>query len=1100
MMPRFSFVLLLSLAAAAYGQSNFAHLHGIVRDPQGRPIAGASVTINSQTTVLSRRGSTNSQGLYEAPLIPAGTYAVIASAQGFAPVQEKITLEVDQNIALDFDLQLASLSQSVSVRAGSAVMDSTKTSVGEVIEPQDIANLPLNGRMVLDLVATVPGAHPGSGAQSGDATPLYWRPGQDSALSIGGARPNANFYLLDGAINTDPTFWAQNISLSLDAIQEFRVDTSTYSANEGGAGGGQVNIVTRSGTSTFHGALYDYVRNGALDATSFEQMGSNNYLVQNQFGGAVGGPLPHLGKTYFFTNYEAYRHAQADTAIGTVPTLAEINGDFSQSGVNIYDPTTSTSSGSGVTRSQFSGNAIPQNRISSVAQQFMLQYLPRPNMGAGGVDSNNYMDVRNEEQNWNQGSLRLDHYLSNGDLIFARYSGSSETGFSPINLPGFGVYNDNLAQQAVVSWNHVLSPSLLNTATIAASRLSMFLHSQNNGVNNIVGQLGIQGVGFGGQGAWGAPWFALQGYSGFGDSFAATPVHDWDTIYDGRDAFFWQHGRHDFQFGASYMRYLWPMWGFFQNRGFYQFTNGYTSRTASNDGTGSALASFLLGLPVVRQRQAGVPAMDLRGWFADGYAQDEWRATDNMTITYGLRYEYASPLWDAHFTNSNLDLSSGTPVAFIGGQEQYPNGLMYANHTDFAPRVGVAYNITSLGVIVRGAYGIFFTPPDYNSWCNQRHNVPYVFPETNQADNYTPSPAISGFNFNPAILGKTVVSFASFSLRPSPQYVQQWNATIEKSLSANTTLEVGYLGARGFHLQRAHLINNALPGPGPVQPRRPFQHISFAPGTTIPSSINGLSIAVASLTFPVSAINLLETSAQSWYDAGYVNLRRRYNNGFSILANDTFAKNLTNAPDFRSPMYESTIPQNNNDLAAEKGPACDIRQRVAASVVYAPRPFLRDRLTSAVTRDWLFAGIYQGESGYPFTVSVFGDTANAGTILGENPIRANLTGQPIFGHGTKNASKWINPAAFAVPAPYTFGDTGRNSVYGPGMQTLDLSTQRSLPMPRETSFIVRGDFFNALNHTNLGSPNRFVNEPQFGSITMPMSPGREIQLSARFQF
>ena len=425
MMPRFSCVFLLSLVAGAYGQSNFAHLHGIVRDPQGRPIAGATVKINSLTTVAARTGVTNSQGLYDAPLIPAGTYTVAASARGFASFQEKITLEVDQNLALDFDLQVASLSQSVSVHAGSVVMDSTQTSVSEVIEPQDIANLPLNGRMVLDLVLTVPGAHPGSGAQSGEANPLYWRPGQDSALSIGGARPNANFYLLDGAINTDPTFWTQNISLSLDAIQEFRVDTSTYSASEGGAGGGQVNIVTRSGTSSFHGALYDYVRNGALDATSFEQMGSNNYLVQNQFGGAVGGPLPHLRKTYFFINYEAYRHAQADTAIDTVPTLAEINGDFSQSGVTIYDPTTSTSSGSGVTRSQFSGNVIPQNRISSVAQQFMLQYLPRPNMGSGGVDSNNYMDVRNEEKNWNQGSLRFDHYLSNGDLIFARYSGSS---------------------------------------------------------------------------------------------------------------------------------------------------------------------------------------------------------------------------------------------------------------------------------------------------------------------------------------------------------------------------------------------------------------------------------------------------------------------------------------------------------------------------------------------------------------------------------------------------------------------------------------------------------------------------------------------------
>lgn len=1100
MTRRYVVLLCLCFALTAHAQSNFANLHGIVRDPQGHPVTNATVVLTAAATGAARTLVTNADGLYAAPLIVAGNYTVSVTLPGYAPLSQKLTLEVDQDLAVDFHLELASLSQSVSVQGGSIVMDSTKTSVGEVIEPQDIENLPLNGRMVLDLAVTVPGAHSGSGAQTGELNPLYWRPGQDSAISVGGGRPNANYYLLDGAVNTDPTFWTQNISLSLDAIQEFRVDVSTYSADEGGAGGGQVNIVTRSGTKQFHGTLYDYVRNGILDANTFEQMNSNKYLVQNQFGGSVGGPVARIKQTFFFVNYEGYRHNQSDTLIDTVPTMAEISGDFSQSGLNIYNPFSTQSSSGAVVRNQFPGNKIPANLLNSVPVQFMAQYLPRPNIGGAGVDSNNYMDVRNEIQDWNQGTLRIDHDFGRGDLLFARYSGSSETGFAPINLPGFGVFNNNLAQQAVGSWNHIFSAAVLNTATIAASRLSMFLQSQNNNVNNIVGQLGIQGVGFGGPGAWGAPWFAVQGYSGFGDSFAATPVHDWDTTYEGRDAFFWQQGRHNLQFGASYRRYLWPMWGFFQNRGFYQFTPGYTSRTAANDGTGSALASFLLGLPVVRQRQAGIPAMDLRGWFADAFAQDDWRVSANTTLNYGLRYEYASPLWDAHFTNSNLDLSSGTPVAFIGGQENYPNSLMYANHLDLAPRIGIAHNIPGLGLIVRGAYGMFYTPVDYNSWCNQRHNVPYVFPETDQGDNYTPSPAIAGFNFAPPVLGKTVVSFAAFSLRPAPQYVQQWNATIEKSLGTRTTVEIGYLGARGFHLQRAHLINNALPGPGPIEPRRPFQHIGFAKGTTIPPVIEGTAVAVASLTFPVSAINELETTAQSWYDAGYINLRRRYSNGLSVLANYTYSKNLSNAPDFRSPMYESTIPQNNNDLAAEKGPACDIPQRFVVSAVYAAPAYMRSNWTRVASEDWMFSMIYQAESGYPFTVSVFGDTANAGTILGENPIRANATGKPIFGPGTKNVTHWVNPAAFVAPPPYTFGDVGRNSVYGPGMQTMDLSAQRTVPIHRDIAFLVRGDFFNAFNHTNLGSPNRFVNTPQFGSITMAMSPGREIQLSGRIQF
>jgi hypothetical protein len=1101
-MRRFKHVLsFLLLTVAAHAQLNFANLHGIVRDPQQNPIPDASVVLTSTGTGVTRRVVTNAEGLYDAPTLASGTYTVSVEVAGFAPLTRTLTLEVGQNLDLDFNLQIVSVSQSVSVQGGSIVMDSTKTSVGEVVEPKSIEDLPMNGRMILDLVTTVPGAHMGAGAQTGTGNARYWRPEQDSAFSIGGNRPNANYYLLDGAVNTDPTFWTQNISLSLDAIQEFRVDVSSYTAGQSGGGGGQIDIVTRSGTRQFHGTLYDYVRNGVLDANTFEQMNSNKYLVQNQFGGSLGGPIARPRHTFFFINYEGYRHIQTDTTIDTVPTLAEIHGDFSRSDVNIYDPASASSVGGKVVRRQFPGNKIPANRLNSVPVQFMTQYLPRPNMGAPGVDSNNYMDVRNETQSWNQGTFRVDHNLAGGDLLFARYSGSSETGFSPINLPGFGVSNDNLSQQAVGSWTHTFTPATLNTASIAASRLSMFSRSQNDNVNNIVGQLGIQGVGFGGPGAWGAPWFAVQGYSGFGDSFANTPGHEWDTTYEGRDTVDWQRGRHDMQFGASYRRYLWPMQGYFQNRGFYQFTKGYTSRTASNDGTGSAMASFLLGLPVVRQRQAGIPAMDLRGWFTDAYAEDQWRIGANTTLNYGLRYEYTSPLWDAHYTNSNLDISSGTPVAFIGGQEKYPKSLTFANDLDFAPRFGIAQNIPRLGMILRGAYGIFDTPVDYTTWCDVRHNVPLVFPETNQGGNYTPNRAIAGFNFAPAVLGKTVVSFASFSLHPSPQYVEQWNTTIEKSLGSATSVELGYMGSDGLHLMRAVLINNALPGPGPVEPRRPFRHISFASGTTIPSNIEGTPIHIASLTFPVSAIYRLENTARSWYAAGYINLRHRYSNGFGLLANYTFSKNLDTAPDFRSPNHEAVIPQNNNDLSAEKGPAGeDMPQHFALSAVYESRPYMRSRWTRMATEDWMFSTIWKMMSGNPFTVSVFGDTANAGTILGQNPIRANATGRPVFGPGTRTSAHWINSAAFATPPPYTFGDVGRNSVYGPGMQTMDLSAQRAVQLHRQISFLVRGDFFNALNHTNLGSPNRYVNTPQFGSITTAMTPGREIQLSGRVQF
>jgi hypothetical protein len=501
----------------------------------------------------------------------------------------------------------------------------------------------------------------------------------------------------------------------------------------------------------------------------------------------------------------------------------------------------------------------------------------------------------------------------------------------------------------------------------------------------------------------------------------------------------------------------------------------------------------MLGLPAARQGQAGVPQMDLRQWYSDAYAQDAWRLTSTTTLTYGLRYEFMSPLTDIRYTNSNLDLSSGTPKVFIGGQNGYPKGLMYPNHTNFAPRLGLAQSIPHIGVVAHVAYGIFYTPVDMNTWCNQRHNVPYVFPETSQSDPYTPS--INTLNFPTPVLGTTAVSFTALQLHAPPQYIQQWSASLEKQLGTETTLEVGYLGAGGFHLQRSHLINNAQPGAGLIQPRRPHPRISFVNNTVFPSTTT-----VVSSTFPVSTINLLENTSQSWYDAGYVNVRRRYQSGLSFLANYTFAKALENAPDFRSPMFEAATPQNNDDLNAEKGPGCDIRHRFALSAVYTSRAFGTSHLAQSLTRDWRGSIEYQAQTGFPLTISVFGDTANAGTVVGENPIRANVTGAKVFASGTRNSTTWFNPAAFAAPPAYTYGNVGRNSVYGPSLQTMDLGVVREISLGERSRFEARAEFFNALNHTNLGTPNRFVNTSSFGSITEVATPGREIQLSARLSF
>jgi hypothetical protein len=1098
---------------------------GAVTDPQHLAITGASIQLTAKTTGNVRRVATNQEGLFEASALLPDDYEVQVQASGFATGTQSVRLEVGQKIAIEFLLSVGEVKQGVSVNSTGELLRTTDASVGEVVESRSIRELPLNGRMLIDLVLTVPGAHIGFGAQTGSTNPLYWRPGQRSAVVIGGARPNANFFLLDGATNTDPTFNTQNLSPSPDAVREFQVETSSYTAEMGGAGGGQINIVTHSGSSKLHGTAYEFHRNGAMDASTFASMG-NNHLVQNNFGAALGGPI--VRNTFFFVNYEGLRLSQADAQVLTVPTMEELQGDFSMSGVNIYDPASVTANPAydptkpvgaanfPYTRAQFPNNQLPANRINQKLQAFLMQYVPMPNMmmdGMGGLDSNNYLDIRNERHIQDQGTIRIDHNFAGGDTLFGRYSLGSENGFSPTNgmttttanLPGFGSDFDNRSQQAVIQWNHLMGPNKVNSASIAVSRLSMNHTSQNNNVNDIVGALGIAGIGFGGPGAWGAPWFAVQGYTGIGDTFAATPMHAWDTMYEMRDSFSWQRGRHGIKFGGDFHWYTWPMWGFFQNRGFYQFTNGYTTNHGFNNGTGSALASLLLSLPVVKQRQAGIPQMNLFNWGFDGFIQDSWQLTPTTTLNYGVRYEYSNPLYDKTNTNTNLIFNDGVPSVFIGGQNGYPRGLMFPNKRNFAPRIGIAKNIPRFGLVLHGSYGIFFTPVDLNTWCNQRHNVPYVFPETQQQDNFTPPAALftSGLNFGTPVLGTgtlpaTTVSFTAFDPHSPAQYVQQWNASIQKSVGQNTSVEIGYLGSRGYHLQRSHLINNTTPGPGPLGPRRPFKTLTFVPDSTL--QVGSVNAIIQSQTFPVSTINLLENTARSWYDAGYVNVRRHYSHGLSLLANYTFAKNLTDAPDFRSAMDESAIPQNNSNLAAEKGPGCDIRHRFALSAVY-DIPGLKDNaFLRALTNHWNLASVYQVQSGMPFTISVFGDTANSGTVLGENPIRANYTGQPIYGPGTHTSDKWFNPAAFATPAAFTFGNVGRNSLYGPGLQTLDVALSRIFSLTESANLQIRAEAFNALNHTNLGTPNRFVNTPQFGTITMPMTPGREMQMSARVSF
>src|SRR3954467_9309926 len=333
-------MLLGVLSLCLYGQGNFASIEGRIVDSSQCPISGARIEIRAKATGAVRTTLTNDAGLFEVPSLPPAEYLVAAAAEGFTPVNRAVTIEVGQQMTVDLTLTVTGRRETIAVVAAADTLKKQDVSLGEVVDTRAVRELPLNGRMLIDLALTVPGAHLGHGAQTGDMSALYWRPGQRSAITIGGNRPNANYFLLDGVSNTDPTFNTMNVSPSPDAVQEFQVQTGSYSAEMGGAGGGQINIITRQGTRRFHGTAYEYLRNDVMDARTWNEMPGTSRLRQNNFGASLGGPV--AGKrTFFFTNYEGYRQTMAQTMAGTVPTPAEARGDFSASGVAIFNPASS---------------------------------------------------------------------------------------------------------------------------------------------------------------------------------------------------------------------------------------------------------------------------------------------------------------------------------------------------------------------------------------------------------------------------------------------------------------------------------------------------------------------------------------------------------------------------------------------------------------------------------------------------------------------------------------------------------------------------------------------------------------------------------------
>jgi len=1092
-------------ALLAFAQTDTGSLSGEVTDATGGAVRGAAVKIRNRATALARETLTGADGRFQFPLLPPGVYQVSVEAPGFRRFSDsEVRVQVATPTQLDVELPVGSVSEAVEVVGTASALNTESVAQGTVISEEKIVQLPLNGRQFISLALLVPGANAGGRAVQQNNVRLN----QTGGLSSSGARTNNNLFLFDGAINTDPDYNALSYVPIIDSLAEFQVQTAQYSAQYGRASGGQINVVSKSGSNELHGSAWEFLRNQKMDARPFNSVTDKLPKNQrNQFGGTLGGPVIK-DKLFFFAAYEGFRLRQAGVGITTVivPTAAERNGNFSQSPGSFFDPDTLA----GGVRQPFPGNTIPPSRINAVTRA-AVHAMPLPNVGASGFVNGNAV----RSQNSHNGSLRMDWMLSRTTHLMGRHSASQED----IVQPDVVIDRDRLGsvrpQNASIGANTAFSGNLVNEFRLGFNRLT-FEDGLPEPVFDVNGNRQL------------IPRFRPQGYPVMGGAGAFTGTTGGGTVltrnnsYQIYDNVSWIRGSTSWKFGGEFLRLDYVRSEAAAPLGDFQFLPGYTSRTASNDGTGNALATMLLGLPNQGNRQVTPTRIDGRQHAASFYAQNDWRLGPKLTVNLGIRYEIAPPLYDTRRQIASIDfrnvpwppaifengpLAFHKPTLFTCGLGGYPDGCAYTDRNNWSPRVGIAWSVMPKTVIRAGG-GIFYALTDFNGLLQLARGLPVnISQNLNTPSNFVPS--FRGFDiFGPsAEVGRVALSQASLDLFQRTSYSPQVSFSVQREVSRDTVFEAAYLGAFGIKLQQNVQPNNAMPGAGAVDPRRPYAGLTLRAAMVFPHYINVVSNSV-----PVTQVNMYALSAQSNYHALLLRFERRFARGFSLLSSYTWSKAISNAPQFRNAGgangSENSPPQNSYNLRAERGLAAyDLRHRLVNTFVWElpfgkGRRFAAGRAAGAILGGWQLSGILQVQTGFPFTINMNGDTAGIGGGTGGILIRANAApGQtyklPASGRTTE---RWFNTAAFSIPPAFTFVNVGRNTVVGPGLVNLDTNISRSFPFGERVRLQVRGEFFNMFNHPNYNIVGRLINVPATSGRVLNQLDPRQIQLAAKISF
>jgi len=1099
------FTLLLTLSSVlafssimAGAQVTTADLVGTIKDNSGAVVRGVKVTVTNEATGVNRSMVTDDDGNYIFTSLPPGRYALSAELAGFRRVERPgIELQVNQRAQIDIELQIGEVGETVRIEGTAPLLESQSSVLGSVIAEQQVQDLPLNGRNFVQLAILSPGVsgtgYGMRGTIMSGTRPDDLRPGTE--LFVNGNRESSNNYLYDGIDNNDRLTLAIVVRPAVEAIREFKIQTNLFSAEQGRNPGGQVNVITKSGGNDIHGALYEFLRNDALDANNFfsNRAGQKKPpFRQNQFGGALGGPIIK-GRTFYFGDYDGFRQRQGRVFVNTVPTRKMRQGDFSEVAGGIFDPATTVQNGTAFTRQPFPNNSIPQNRWDPVTAKLLNAY-PLPTSSAL---VNNLTTAPTRKQDWDQYDVRIDHNHSERDTFFTRYSWSKTATTNPftfpaVQLPGIskavGLGNEDTfagtstlrAHHAVVNWVHVFTPRVMLDLRAGYARFQLDFTQADVEANDQLGvKLGVPNANQQEQ-QNGIPIFSPAGYTGIGQSRSLPILRRENTFqYVGNLTF--TGSAHTIKTGLDARRRQLTEYQTNRGNGRFNFSPNITNNPANNTG-GNAIASFLLGAPSLIEQDYLLAWVGIRGTEYSAYVADDWRVSQKLTLNLGLRYELDTPYHEVANRWANFDPKTAT-ILVAGRNGVSESAGVRTFKKGFAPRFGFAYQLAQK-TVVRGGAGIFWNTAGHggNALRLQRH-VPFGPIYSFSPSNFFVTQRVSdGFpavpQLNLALADNPSGSVIGVDANYQPGYAEQFNLTVEHELPSSLLLKASYVGNFGRHLDTAFNLNQAVPGPGAVNSRRPFFNVRPT---------------LADVTWAVS-------DGLAAYHAFQFSAEKRLTHGLSGLLSYTWGHSIDTVGQNFGGGADGPLPQDPRNRRADRGNSpFDIRHRLTVAWNYA-LPFGRGRKwlnkggpAEYVLGGWQINGINTFQTGLPFTPTANSSTANTGT--GSRPDR--------IGNGTLSnptVDRWFDTSAFVTPAQFTYGNSGRNILSGPGRVNFDFSLFKRFRITEGLKLQFRTEFFNLFNTPQFDLPNAAIGAGNAGTITGIIGTPRQVQFGLKLVF